>query len=63
MENYPISSEITFKVTKIKETIDKIIMSNIDYTARVKILTDVRFENQVREENEKNLALQYNEGY
>ena len=62
VENYPFPSDITFRGKKIKEAIDKINMSNIDETTRVKILTNVRFENQVKEENEKNLTLQYQKG-
>lgn len=60
--NYPFPSDITFRGKKIKEAIDKINMRNIDDTARVRILTNVRYENQVKEENEKNLALQYQRG-
>ncbi len=62
VEKYPLPSEITFRGKKIKEAIDKINMNNIDDTARVRILTNIRFENQVKEENEKNLAHEYQRG-
>ena len=63
VENYLIPSGITFNGKKIKEAIDKINIRNINEVTRVKIFTDIRYENQVKKENEKNLALQYIEEY
>lgn len=61
-ENYPIPSIMAFKDRKIKEAIDKINILNINDTIRVKILTDIRLENKIKEENEKNLIIKFNEG-